>query len=79
LTLLENGFGNLDLWAVESFGKVMEILTAQVVRTLVVTYFMNVAIQHLISDLSCNICLSFSRSRGWYQQEGHQASPDCCH
>jgi hypothetical protein len=29
--LLENGFGNFDLWAVESFGKDMEILTAQVV------------------------------------------------
>jgi hypothetical protein len=34
LNLLENGFGNLDLWAVESFGKVVEILTAQIVRTL---------------------------------------------
>jgi hypothetical protein len=34
LNLLENGFGNLDLWAVESFEKVMEILTAQIVRTL---------------------------------------------
>jgi hypothetical protein len=32
--VIENGFGNLDLWAVESFGKVMEILTAQGVRTL---------------------------------------------
>jgi hypothetical protein len=29
LSLLEIGFGNLDLWAVESFGKAMEILTAQ--------------------------------------------------
>jgi hypothetical protein len=34
--VIENGFGNLDLWAVESFGKVMEILTAQGVRTLTV-------------------------------------------
>jgi hypothetical protein len=34
LSLLENGFGNLDLWAVESFGNVVEILTAQGVRTL---------------------------------------------
>jgi hypothetical protein len=33
LSLLENGFGNLDLWALESFGKVIEILTAQGVRT----------------------------------------------
>jgi hypothetical protein len=33
--LLENGFGNLDLWAVESFGKVMEILAAEGVRTLI--------------------------------------------
>jgi hypothetical protein len=32
--LLEIGFGNLDLWAVESFGKVMEILTGQGVQTL---------------------------------------------
>jgi hypothetical protein len=33
--LLEIGFGNFDLWAVESFGKVMAILTDQGVRTLV--------------------------------------------
>jgi hypothetical protein len=31
--VIENGFGNLDLLAVESFGKVMEILTALGVRT----------------------------------------------
>jgi hypothetical protein len=34
LSLLENGFGNLDLWAVDSFGNVMEILTGQGVLTL---------------------------------------------
>jgi hypothetical protein len=38
LSLLENGFGNLALWALESFGKVMKILTAQVVRTLLLNW-----------------------------------------
>jgi hypothetical protein len=33
-SLLEDGFVNLDLWDVESFGNVMEIFTAQGVRTL---------------------------------------------
>jgi hypothetical protein len=43
-------FGNLDLWAVESFGKVMEILTGQGVRTLCCVYKRILYVMY-ISDL----------------------------